>query len=664
MRLFLPLLILTIVTVAPPASSEEPAASSLYQVRVGEAGQRIYKSHAIAMHGEPKYGPDFTHFDYVNPNAPKGGTLRLAEQGTFDSFNFFIPKGNAGQGSPYESLLTDSADEPFTEYGLIAETIEWPEDRSWVIFSLRPEARWHDGKPITVEDVIWSLETLKTKGHPFYRFYYGSVAAAQRVGERRVKFTFTESGNRELPLIVGQLPILPKHYWDSREFEKTTLDPPLGSGPYRITEFEAGRYIVTERVDDYWGQNLPVNLGKNNFDQIRYRYYRDDIAIRLALKSGEIDFREENQAKAWALDYDIPAVRQGWLNKVAVPHQRTTGMQAFIMNTRREIFQDPKVRRALAYAFDFEWTNRNLFFGQYTRTESYFSNSELAATDLPEGEELEILDRYRGRIPDEVFTTPYSVPKTDGSGWSRDNLRRAFELLAEAGWVVRDMTLVNAETGVPLRFEILLVSPSFERIILPFVRNLKRLGIEARVRLVDQSQYINRLRAFDFDIFISGWGQSESPGNEQRNFWSSQAADSPAARNFAGIKDLVVDELIELVITAPSRESLVARTRALDRVLLWGHYVIPNWHQRTQRLLFWDKFSRPDTPSRRGTSVNWWWFDPVKAARLEERDLEGQAVSEVETSRRPGLGTAIVVLAGLLLAGFIVFRRVMQRPQV
>ncbi|MFQ5973087.1 MAG: extracellular solute-binding protein [Alphaproteobacteria bacterium] len=636
------------------ASSIHPAALAEPKITVG---------HGLSMHGEPKYGPDFKHFGYVNPNAPKGGTLRLAEQGTFDSFNSFIPKGNVGAGASIETLLTTSADEPFTGYGLIAESIEWPEDRFWVIFTLRPEARWHDGQPITVKDVIWSFETLKTKGHPFYRFYYGSIGGAEQVGERRVKFTFTETGNRELPLIAGQLPILPRHYWESRDFEKTTLEPPLGSGPYRITEFEAGRFIVTERVEDYWGKDLPVNRGQYNFDRIRYDYFRDDTVIRQALKAGDIDFRVENQAKAWALDYDVPPVRNGWLKKVEVPHQRPTGMQAFIMNTRRPVFQDPKVRRSLAYAFDFEWTNRNLFFGQYTRTESYFSNSELAATGLPVREELEILERYRGRIPAEVFTTPYSAPKTDGSGWPRENLRRAFKLLAEAGWVVREMKLVNAETGEQMRFEILLVSPAFERIVLPFVRNLKRLGIEARVRLVDQSQYINRLRSFDFDMFVGGWGQSESPGNEQRSFWSSAAADSPAARNFPGIKDPVIDELIELVITAPSRESLVARTRALDRVLLAGHYVIPNWHLRKQRLLYWDKFSRPDKPSRRGTSVDWWWFDPVKAANLEQREQRQEPAAELGTSGRPDVATTLAVLAGLLLAGYFVFRRVMQRPQ-
>lgn len=617
-------------------------------------------SHGLALHGEPRYAPDFKHFDYVNPHAPKGGTMRLAVAGTFDNLNPFIPKGNPSAGTSFESLMTNSADEPFTEYGLIAESVEVPADRSWAVFTLRAQARWHDGVPISVEDVIWSLETLKNKGRPFFRFYYSSVARAEKLGPRRVKFTFSQKGNRELPLIVGEMPILPKHYWEQRDFERTTLEPPLGSGPYRITEFEPGRYIITERVKDYWGKDLPVNKGQYNLDRIRYDYYRDDTVIRQALKAGEIDFREENQAKAWALDYDVPVIRKGWLKKEEVRHLRPTGMQAFVFNTRRKIFEDPLVRRALAYAFDFEWTNRNLFFGQYARTESYFSNSELAASNLPEGEEREILERFRGRIPDEVFTVPYRAPSTDGSGWPRDNLRTAFALLEEAGWVVQDMRLVNVHTGQPFGFEILLVSPAFERIALPFVRNLKRLGIDARVRLVDESQYINRLRNFDFDMIVAVWGQSESPGNEQRNYWSSAAAAAPGGRNYAGIQDAVVDELIDLVVTAADRKSLVARTRALDRVLLQGYYVVPNWHSRVQRILYWDKFSRPEVTPKNGTSINYWWFDTVKAARLDaERQAQPQ-VADADESGTPGIGVTLAVIAALGIAGFFVLRRALQ----
>jgi microcin C transport system substrate-binding protein len=628
---------------------------------LGWAATEPTPKHGIAMHGEPKYGPDFRHFDYTNPDAPKGGTIRLAVQGTFDSFNPLIPKGNPGAGVAFETLLVGSADEPFTEYGLIASSIEVPPDRSWVIFTLRPEARWHDGQPITVEDVIWSLKILKTKGQPFFRFYYGSVVSAEQVGPRRVKFTFAEKGNRELPLIVGQLPILPKHYWATRHFEATTLEPPLESGPYKVVAFEPGRYVLAERVKDYWGKDLPVNKGQNNFDNIRYDYYRDDTVIREALKSGDVDYRLENQAKAWALDYDVPPVRAGWLKKEEIRHFSPTGMQAFVYNTRRDIFKDRKVRDALAYAFDFEWTNRNLFFSQYVRTQSYFSNSELASTGPPQPAELAILERYRGRVPDEVFTQAYSAPSTDGSGWPRQNLRTAFGLLEQAGWVVRDMRLTNVRTGQPFEFEILLVNQAFERIVLPFVRNLTRLGIEARVRVVDQSQYINRLRSFDYDIIVAGWPSSESPGNEQRESWTSKAADSPAANNYAGIKDPVVDELVELVIAAPDRPGLVARTRALDRVLLFGYYVIPQWHVRVQRILYWDKFSRPAITPKTGTAIAYWWFDPVKDARLEQARAAQPPSSDRKAHATPGLGTAVMVIAGVGLIGFFVFRRVWRR---
>ena len=651
---------------ASGARAQDLPAVPVPQVEENQLDPLVHSAHAIAMHGEPKYGPDFTHFDYVNPDAPKGGTLRLAARGTFDSFNRFIPKGTPGRTTSIEALMEGSGDEPFTMYGLIAESVEWPEDRSWVAFTLRPEARWHDGKPITVEDVIWSFETLKTKGHPFYRFYYGSVEKAEQVGERKVKFSFSEAGNRELPLIMGQLEVLPKHYWEAegRDFEATTLEPPLGSGPYRVVDFEAGRHIVLERVDDYWGKDLPIKRGQDNFDRVRYDYYRDETAIRLALKSGDVDFREENQAKAWALEYDVPAVREGWLNKIEVPHQRPTGLTGFVMNIRRPAFQDRSVRQALGYAFDFEWTNRNIFFGQYSRPQSYFSNSELGSSGLPKGEELDILERYRGRVPDEVFTQVFETPRTDGEGWPRQNLTRAFELLAEAGWVVEDQKLVNAETKRQLAFEILYASPDIERIVLPFIRNLRRLGIDARPRFVDPSQYINRIRSFDFDMILSGWGQSESPGNEQRDFWSSSAADSPASRNRVGIKDQVIDELIELLIVAPTRESLIARTRALDRVLLSNHFVIPGWNLQQQRILYWDKFSRPEQPAKFGTSTSLWWFDPVKAARLEQRREVEPQVGEVPNRRHENLGLGLAALAGLLLAGGILARRSLRRPQI
>ena len=580
----------------------------------------VLSSHAMTMFDNeiPKYTTTFPYFDYVNPTAPKGGTLRLAVDGTFDSFNSFIPKGNAASTGSVETLLVNSADEPFTAYGLVAKTMEWPADRSWVIFNLRPEARWHDGTPITADDVVWSFETLVEKGMPFYRYYYSAIDSAEALNTHRVRFNFKESGNQELPLITGQLPVLPKHYWASRDFSATTLDPPLGSGPYRIQKFEAGRYIVQERVTDYWGANLPVRRGMNNFDIIRTEYFRDATPIRLALKAGDIDFRLENQSKAWADDYNVAVVDKGLLNKEMVPHRQPTGMQAFVMNTRRTLFQDPRVRQALGYAFDFEWSNRTLFNGQYTRTTSYFSNSELASSGLPEGSELALLEHYRGRIPDTVFNQAFKIPVTDGSGRPRENLRKATALLKSAGWSVRDLKLINEATGVPFRFEVLLSSKAFERIVLPYTQNLKLLGIEAKIRLVDRTQYMERYRQKDFDMLVAVWGQSETPGNEQREYWGSDAADSVGSRNLAGIKDPVVDELIELLVKSDSREQLNVRTRALDRVLLWGHYVVPHWHIRADRVLYWDKFSRPATPVRSGVMRSRWWYDTQKAAALEQ----------------------------------------------
>ncbi len=620
--------------------------------------ESIHEAHAIAMHGEPAYAADFTHFNYANPRARRGGTLRQGARGTFDSFNPFIPKGSAVSTGSVETLLSAGEDEPFTLYGLIAEKLEWPDDRSWIIFSLREGARWHDGRPITADDVVWSFETLTTKGSPRYRFMYGGVTSVEKLDTQRVKFSFADSTNRELPLIVGQMPILPKHYWATRDFEKTTLEPPLGSGPYRVRRFEAGRYVERERVEDYWGRDLPANIGHNNFDLIRTDYFRDDTAVRLAVKSGDLDLRIENQAKAWALDYNVPAVEKGWLKKERVEHRLPTGMQGFVYNTRREIFKDPRVREALAYAFDFDWTNRNLFFSQYSRTTSYFSNSDLASRGLPEGRELEILQRYREQLPTRVFTEEYRPPSTDGSGWPRDNLRTAFRLLAEAGWEVIGNQLVHRETGRPFRFQFLLVSPDFERIVLPLVRNLKRLGIDAGVRVVDTSQYVNRLRSFDFDVFVFVWGQSESPGNEQRIYWSSAAADQPDSRNFAGIRDPVVDELIEGVISACTREELVAWTRALDRVLLWGFYVIPNWHLRADRVLYWDKYARPETPVKSGVNTSLWWYDAKRAQALARVVDDVGAAPQDET---PGWSATIAWMAAALLVLFWLIRRTLRR---
>lgn len=634
----------------PPAVPLEPVQASTLD------SQPVYRAHALAMHGTPKYAPDFTHFDYVNPNAPKGGTMRLGAEGTFDSFNPWNGKGNAASPGA-ESLMASSDDEAFTMYCLVCEEIIWPEDRSWVEFMINPAARWHDGTAITAEDVVFSFNTLREKGAPFYQYYYGGAGEARVLSERHVRFDFSDVGNRELPLIIGQMVLLPKHYWEGRDFSATTLEPPLTGGPYRIADFEPGRFYEIERVEDYWAAGHPVQRGQNNFDRIRVDYYFDTTAIRQALKGGLIDYREENQAKAWALDYDIAVVRDGWLRKETIANEIPAGMQGFVMNSRRPLFQDKLVRRALAYAFDFEWTNRNLFFDQYSRSYSYFSNSEMAATGLPEGRELEILEEYRGRLPEEVFSQPYEPPGTDGTGWPRDNLIKAMELLNQAGWEVRDFKLVNRETGEPFQFEVLLVSQAFERIVLPFVRNLARLGIDARVRLVDQSQYINRFRAFDFDMLVFTFGQSDSPGNEQRSYFSSDAADQPNSRNVAGIKDPVVDELIERLIRAQTREELVATVKAMDRVLLHGHYVIPQWFLGSDRILYWDKFSRPPEPTRHGSSTSWWWYDEVKAAALDARQPQvAESAAAEEGPAASGDGPGWFFWVGLILFALIAIR--------
>jgi microcin C transport system substrate-binding protein len=556
----------------------------------------------------------------VNPDAPKGGRLRQGvPESTFDSFNPFIIKGNpaGGIGLLYDTLLVGAADEPFSEYGLLAKTVQTPADRSWVAFELRPEARWHDGKPITADDVVWSFETLLAKGAPTYRFYYQSVAKVEKTGERSVKFTFKPGTNRELPLIVGQLPVLPKHYWETRNFEATTLEPPLGSGPYKVGKFEAGRFLEMERVPDYWGKDIPVNKGRWNFDVQRFEYYRDATVALEAFKGGNYDFRLEPSAKDWATAYEIPEVKDGRIVKEAVPNQRPTGMQCFAMNIRRPLFQDRRVREAIGLAFDFEWSNKTLFYGQYSRTESYYENSELASSGLPGPDELAILEPLRGKIPDEVFTKAFEAPKTDGSGNNRENLRRAAELLKQAGWTTQAGKLMK--DGVPLTFEILLNSPLFERVALPYAKSLEKIGITANVRTVDTSQYRRRTDSFDYDMVVAGFGESESPGNEQRDYWGSEAAKREGSRNAIGIADPSIDALVGGVIAAPDRKSLVTRTKALDRVLLWNQFVVPNWYIGADRIAYWDKFGKPGVVPKDGVQIDAWWVDAAKAARLESR---------------------------------------------
>ncbi|MBU0801022.1 MAG: extracellular solute-binding protein [Alphaproteobacteria bacterium] len=593
---------------AAPARAQDETATT-----APAAAPATIATHGLAMHGAPKYAPDFTHFDYVNPNAPKGGTMKLAGYDTFDNLNPFIIKGVAAEGTTmiYDTLTESSADEPFTVYGGLSATIETPEDRSWVIFILRPEAKWHDGAPITAEDVKWSFETLTTKGAPFYRAYYHNVKSVEALDDRRVKFTFDMANNRELPLIVGQMPVLPKHYWtaEGRDFTATTLTPPLGSGPYKIGTVAPGRSIEYVRVKDWWGENVPTFKGRYNFDRIVYEYYKDQNVSLEAMFAGQYDFRQEYVAKLWASGYDAPAVKSGKIVKKIIDNDLPQGMQGFAFNLRRPVFQDKAVRKAMNYAFDFEWSNKQFASGAYTRTRSYFSNSEMEAKGLPEGLELTVLEQFRGKIPDEVFTQEYKNPQTDGSGNNRNNLREATRLLDEAGWKLGEDG-IRSKDGVRLEFELLIagVNEGFQRWFQPLEQNLAKLGIKGSIRTVDATQYTNRIMEFDYDMIIGNWGQSNSPGNEQREYWGSDRADAPGSRNYLGLKDPVVDQLVDMIVAAPTREDLVARTRALDRVLQQGWYVIPNWHIPAWRVAYWDKFEQPaiQAPYALGVMDTWW----------------------------------------------------------
>ncbi|MEE8444655.1 MAG: extracellular solute-binding protein [Alphaproteobacteria bacterium] len=580
---------------------------------------KITKSHALTLGDAPKYGPGFTHLDYVNPNAPKGGAVRLSvANDSFDSFNPFIIKGNAaaGVGFLFEPLMSSVEDDMLSDYGVIAGSVEVPADLSWVIYNLRPEARFHDGSAVTAADVVFSFRMLKEKGRPFYRFYYANVAKAEALSRHRVKFTLSGPPNRELPQIVGQIQILSKAYWEKRDFTKTTLEPPVGSGPYRIKSFEPGRYITYERVKDYWGRDLPVRRGLYNFDEIRYDYFRDQVIALEAFKARLYDFRVEGSSKDWATGYDFPARKKGLVTVKTLPNSVPVGMQGFVFNTRRAKFQNRQVRQAIALAFDFEWSNRALFYGQYTRTASFFENSELAARGLPSPEELKLLEPWRGKIPDEVFTKVYSPPGTKGDGNIRPNLRKAVRLLRKAGYKVVDNRLIEPATGRPVEIEFLLVSPAFERVVTPLIRNLRRLGIKGRVRTVDPAQYVARRREFDFDVIVFTFRQSLSPGNEQRDYWSSEAAGRAGSRNMAGIKDPAIDALVETIVGARDRESLVTASRALDRVLQWNHFVVPQWHIAADRVAWWNRFGRPPKKPEFGVGFMSWWVDPAKDAAI------------------------------------------------
>jgi microcin C transport system substrate-binding protein len=600
----------------------DPAAA---QTSAGEPAWR----HALSLFGDIKYPADFKRFDYVNPDAPKGGLVRQISLGTFDNFNVAVA-GVKGSLAPavaliYETLMERSRDEVATEYGLLAEAAMHPDDFAWVTYRLRKEARWHDGKPVTPEDVIFSIEVLK-KYSPMYASYYRHVGKVEKTGEREIKFTFDSPGNRELPHIVGELLVLPKHYWEGtdsegrkRDISATTLEPPLGSGPYRIKDFVAGRSVRLERVKDYWGANLPVQVGQNNFDELRFEFFRDNIVALEAFKADQADWIAENSAKQWATAYDFPAVSEKRVVREEFPINDSGRMQAFTLNLRREQFKDARLRRAFNYAFDFEEMNKQLFYGQYKRINSYFDGTELACSGLPEGQELAILETVRDKVPPEVFTTPYQNPVGGNPEAVRANLREAARLLKEAGFEIKDRKLVNA-AGKPVTVEILVEDPSAERIVLFYKPSLERIGVTASIRVVDNAQYENRLRSFDYDIIIDQWPESLSPGNEQREYWGSQAADQPGSRNAIGIKNPAIDALIDKVIFAKDRAELVAATRALDRVLLWNFYVVPQFTYGFSRYALWDRFSHAELPKyARSGLPSLWWFDAEKAARIGKR---------------------------------------------
>jgi microcin C transport system substrate-binding protein len=585
----------------------------------------LLRTHALALVGQPALPANFAHFPYVNAHAPKGGDVATAAVGTFDSFNPFIVRGTpaAAAARVFDSLTLRSADEPETAYAHLAAVIELPADRMGVAFELRPEARFHDGHAVTAEDVVWTFNALREQGRPFFRQYYADVASVAAESALRVVFRFKTNTNRELAQIIGEMPVLPKHWWAGRDFSKPLTEPPLGSGPYRIAKFEMGRSITLERVVGGWAEKLPTGLGLANFGTIRTEYYRDSTVALEAFKAGQVDWRQENSAKDWATAYDFPAFAKGLVKKDSIRRTLPTGMQGWAMNTRRPLFADRRVREALMQVFDFEWMNKNLFYNSYSRTLSYFSNSDFASSGLPEAAELQLLEPFRADLPRAVFEKPFSLPVTDGSGNNREGLRRALGLLKDAGWDIKDRKLVNAK-GEKFAFEILLGSPTYERFTLPYVQQLERLGMEVRVRSVDPAQYQRLMDQFDYDMTDTVIGQSGSPGNEQQEMWSCEAARAEGSANSMGVCNKVVEALIAHLLQTTDYEGLVAATRALDRVLLNEHYIVPQWHSQKLNIAYWDRFGRSAAPVRAGTVVDAWWVDPTRAAATDAARRLGQ----------------------------------------
>ncbi len=616
-------LLLAILLAAPWAASAQ------------EAQPKATRSHAVAILGTPALPADFPYFPYVNPNAPKGGETVFAMVGSFDGFNPFILGGNPAMGTGdvwqagvggtqagtavghvWESLLVPSADEVATAYGHLAQTIEIPPDRMWVAFEIRPEARFADGTPVTAEDVAWTYNTLREKGRPSFRVTFADVAGVEVEGPRRVVFRFRSNENRELPLLVGELPVLPKHWWATRDFTKPLTEAPMGSGPYKVESFEMGRTVTYARRDDWWAKDRPTGRGLDNFDRVRIEYYRDPTVAFEAFKAGRVDWREENIARQWATGYDFPAARDGLVRKDDIPHHLPIGVQGFAMNTRRPQFQDPRVRQAIGLALDFQWMNKALFYDAYTRTRSYFGGTDEEETGLPEPDELKLLEPFRSELPPELFTQPFTMPVTDGSGYNREGLRHALQLLEQAGWKVQSRKLVDAQ-GSQMAFTILLSDPSMERVTLPYVQQLEKLGMVVQVRTVDPAQYERLTDDFDFDVTPIIYPGSDLPGTELRDEFTCQAAKVKGSSNVMAVCDPAVDSLVEQVIRADTRPKLRAAGRALDRVLLWRWYLVPNWHSQDFRVASWDRFGRPDKKVRDGFVLDSWWVDPARAAKVD-----------------------------------------------
>lgn len=596
----------------------------------------IARTNAIAVLGKPALPPDFPYFPYVNPNAPKGGEVHLAFGGTFDNFNPFILRGTAplgmvgswiilpgGSGSGasvghvWESLLTSSADEGDAAYGHLAQTIELPQSRLWVAFDINPAAKFSDGTSVTAEDVAWSYNMLMAQGRPSFQVQFGDVKDVEVTGERRVVFHFKSNENRELPLLVGGLPVMPKHFFAGRDFSRPLTDPPIGSGPYRITSYSMGRDMVFQRNPDWWARDLPTGKGTNNFDTVRIDYYRDLTVAMEAFKAGDVDIRSENTAARWATAYDFPAVQKGLVIKHDFRHHLPTGLQGWAMNTRRPVFADARVRNALGLVYDFEWANKNLFYDNYTRTSSYFDNSDLASSGIPQGEELKLLEPFRKELPPDLFTQPFTLPVTDGSGNNRAQMIQALKLMEQAGWHVKDRKLVDA-SGQQMSFTILLPDPSYERVALPYVQDIQRLGIDARVRTVDPAQYQHLTDDFDFDMTLYIYPEDDVPGNELRDYFTCAGAKAQGSSNLPGICDPAVDALVDKVIAAPDRPTLLTAAHALDRVLLWRWYMVPNYSNQNFHVAWWNKFGYPDKPIREGVNFDTWWVDAATAAATDK----------------------------------------------